>query len=196
MVSSLGKSNIWGWGEWKQKSKLSSWCIHRWGVVGKQRNLSGGFTGWLKLMFASLHQLCIMSSASWPHQLPLHTGCELISLRLSVPEPFLKWLQEGIPYTKGILSGQSLPLLWKLKWLCWLHYLSFFFNLICRFHCFLVLLLDLSLFFIYFYLFVYFWLGWVFIAECRLSLVAVSRGYSVVVYRLLAVMASLFTDGL
>ena len=157
MVSSLGKSKIWGWGEWKQ---MSSWCIHMVRCLGNQRNLSGGFTGWLKLMFTSLHQLCIMSSAAWPRQLPLHTGCELISLRLSVPEPFLKWLQEGTPYTKGILGGQLLPLLWKLKWLCWLHYLSFFFSLICRFHCFLVLFLDLSLFlYTFIYLFIFGWTG-------------------------------------
>ena len=29
-----------------------------------------------------------------------------------------------------------------------------------------------------FYLFIYFWLHWVFVAACRLSLVTVSRGYS------------------
>ena len=32
--------------------------------------------------------------------------------------------------------------------------------------------------FIYFILFIYFWLRWVFVAVRRLSLVAVSRGYS------------------
>ena len=162
-----------------------------WGVVGNQRNLSGGFTGWLKLMFASLHQLCIMSSASWPRQLPLHLGCELISLRLLVPEPFLKRLQEGVTYTQGIVGGQSLPLFRKLKCLCWLHYLSFFSNLICRFHCFLALFLDRSLFNT-----PYFWLGWVFTAVCRLSLVAVSRGYSAVVVPGFSLWASPFTDGL
>ena len=151
MVSSLGKSKILWVGVNKSKNQ---YCLPGaftwWGVVGNQRNLSGGFTGWLKLMFASLHQLCIMSSASWPRQLPLHMGCELISLRLLVPEPFLKRLQEGVTYTQGIVDGQSLTLFRKLKCLCWLHYLSFFSNLICRFHCFLALFLDLSLFLIHF----------------------------------------------
>ena len=37
---------------------------------------------------------------------------------------------------------------------------------------------PLFFFFNKFILFIYFWLHWVFIAACRLSLVAVSRGYS------------------
>ena len=42
-----------------------------------------------------------------------------------------------------------------------------------------------------FYLFTYFWLCWVCLAACRLSLVAVSRGCSLVAVRgLLTVMAS------
>ena len=47
--------------------------------------------------------------------------------------------------------------------------------------------------FIYFILF-YFWLPWVFIAACGLSLVAVSRGYSVAVHGLLIAVASLVAE--
>ena len=44
---------------------------------------------------------------------------------------------------------------------------------------------------IIFFLYVYVWLCWVFIAACGLSLEAVSRGYSLVaVHRLLTVVAS------
>ena len=46
-----------------------------------------------------------------------------------------------------------------------------------------------------FYLFIYFWLCWVFVAGCRLSLVAVSRGYSLVgKHRLLTAVASLVAE--
>ena len=37
---------------------------------------------------------------------------------------------------------------------------------------------SLFFFFKYIFLFIYFWLRWVFVAACRLSLVAASRGYS------------------
>ena len=40
----------------------------------------------------------------------------------------------------------------------------------------------------------YFWLHWVFVAVCGLSLVAASRGYSLVVLRLLTVVASLVLE--
>jgi len=44
-----------------------------------------------------------------------------------------------------------------------------------------------------FYLFIYFWLCWVFVAAPGLSLVVVSRGYSLVeMHRLLIVVASRF----
>ena len=43
------------------------------------------------------------------------------------------------------------------------------------------------------FLFIYFWLFWVFIAVCRLSLVAVNRGYSLI-YQLLIEVASLFVE--
>ena len=43
--------------------------------------------------------------------------------------------------------------------------------------------------------FIYFWLLWVFVAVCRLSLVVVSKGYSLVVVRgLLIVVAFLFAE--
>ena len=54
-----------------------------------------------------------------------------------------------------------------------------------------------SLFFLKnkFYLFIYFWLCWVFIAACQLSLVAASGGFSLVaVHGLLAVVASLVAE--
>ena len=45
--------------------------------------------------------------------------------------------------------------------------------------------------------FIYFWLHWVLVATCRLSLVAESGGYSlVVVHWLLIVVASLVDNGL
>ena len=40
----------------------------------------------------------------------------------------------------------------------------------------------------------YFWLHWVFVAACALSLVAASRGYSLVMHRLLTVVASLVAE--
>ena len=43
-------------------------------------------------------------------------------------------------------------------------------------------------------LFVYFWLHWVFIASCRLSLVTASRGYPLVVRGLIIAMASLVVE--
>ena len=43
-------------------------------------------------------------------------------------------------------------------------------------------------------LFVYFWLHWVFIASCRLSLVTASRGYPLVVCGLIIAMASLVVE--
>ena len=46
-------------------------------------------------------------------------------------------------------------------------------------------------FYLFIYLFIYFWLCWVFVAVHRLSLVAASGGYSVVVRRLLIMVASL-----
>lgn len=46
-----------------------------------------------------------------------------------------------------------------------------------------------------FYLFAYFWLGWVFIAACELSLVAESVGYSLIpVHALLVVVTSLVLE--
>ena len=46
-------------------------------------------------------------------------------------------------------------------------------------------------------IFIYFWLHWVLVATCRLSLVAESGGYSlVVVHWLLIVVASLVDNGL
>ena len=45
-----------------------------------------------------------------------------------------------------------------------------------------------------FYLFIYFWLRWVFVAEHGLSLVEVSGGYSVVVHGLLIAVASLIAE--
>ena len=44
--------------------------------------------------------------------------------------------------------------------------------------------------FFIFYLFIYFWLLWVFIAACGLSLVVASGGYSIAVHGLLIVVAS------
>ena len=47
----------------------------------------------------------------------------------------------------------------------------------------------------FFYLFIYFWLCWVFVAVCGLSVVGASRGYSLVmVCSLLIVMASLISE--
>ena len=46
-------------------------------------------------------------------------------------------------------------------------------------------------FYMYICLLIYFWLCWVFIAARGLSLVAVSRGYSVAVHRFLIAVASL-----
>ena len=47
----------------------------------------------------------------------------------------------------------------------------------------------------FFKIFIYFWLRWVFIAACRLSLVAASRGYSSLRLRgLLTVVASLVSE--
>ena len=37
---------------------------------------------------------------------------------------------------------------------------------------------SLVLFFFFFFLFIYFWLHWVFVAACELSLIAASGGYS------------------
>ena len=49
--------------------------------------------------------------------------------------------------------------------------------------------------FIHIYIFIYFWLPWVFIAVQGLSLVAKSRGYSLVVMQgLLSVVASLVAE--
>ena len=48
--------------------------------------------------------------------------------------------------------------------------------------------------FIFKILFIYLWLHWVFVAAHRLSLVAVSRGCSVAVYRLLIAVASLLAE--
>ena len=46
-----------------------------------------------------------------------------------------------------------------------------------------------------FYLFIYFWLCWVFVAAPGLSLVVVSRGYSLVeMHRLLISMASFLAE--
>ena len=42
--------------------------------------------------------------------------------------------------------------------------------------------------------FIYFWLCWVFVAACGLSLVAARGGYSVVVHRLLTAVASLVAE--
>ena len=54
-----------------------------------------------------------------------------------------------------------------------------------------------SSFFLNFYLFIYFWLCWVFIAACRLSLVAANRGYSLLEVRaFLSAMASVVEPGL
>ena len=45
------------------------------------------------------------------------------------------------------------------------------------------------------YLFTYFWLHWVFIVACRLSLVEVNRGYPLVVMlRLLTALANLIAE--
>ena len=44
--------------------------------------------------------------------------------------------------------------------------------------------------FFFFLIFNFFWLHWVFVAVCWLSLVVVSGGYSVVVHGLLIVVAS------
>ena len=46
---------------------------------------------------------------------------------------------------------------------------------------------------IFIYLFIYFWLRWVFVAVCGLSLVVVSRDYSLL-HGLLIVVASLVVD--
>ena len=46
------------------------------------------------------------------------------------------------------------------------------------------------------YLFIYFWLRWVFIAVRRLSLVAASRGYSLLCERLIAVASLVAEHGL
>ena len=47
----------------------------------------------------------------------------------------------------------------------------------------------------FFFIYLYFWLHWVFVAACVLSLVAASRGYSlVVIHRLLVVVASLVAE--
>ena len=55
-----------------------------------------------------------------------------------------------------------------------------------------------SFFFFFFnkfiYLFIYFWLRWVFVAVCRLSLVAASWGYSFVAGGLLIAVASLVAE--
>ena len=54
-----------------------------------------------------------------------------------------------------------------------------------------------SSFFLNLYLFIYFWLCWVFIATCRLSLVAANRGNSLVEVRaFLIAMASVVEPGL
>ena len=52
-----------------------------------------------------------------------------------------------------------------------------------------------SCFYLFIYLFIYFWLRWVFVAACGLSLVAVSRGLLFVAVRgLLIVGASLVAE--
>ena len=50
------------------------------------------------------------------------------------------------------------------------------------------------LFFFLFYIFIYFWLRWVFVAVRGLSLVAASGGYSVAVRGLLIAVASLVAE--
>ena len=48
--------------------------------------------------------------------------------------------------------------------------------------------------YLFIYLFIYFWLLWVFVAACRLSLVAASEGYSSLQHGLLIAVASLVAE--
>ena len=53
---------------------------------------------------------------------------------------------------------------------------------------------DSSFFKIFIYLFIYFWLCWVFVAACGLSLVVASRDYSLLWCQLLIAVASLVVE--
>jgi len=124
----------------------------------------------------------IFHSLSWAHNKPFQNGdisfsLEVISYSFLGYFPslqFIRYYFSGVPKSCTILLNLSSVFAVS--------------SLIS------IVTLLLSIFFQV--VFIYFWLSWDFIAECRLSPVAVSRGYSGLEFGFLIVVASLVARGL